>query len=362
MVTKPNKTKPVASPATGSSLTVLNASDVDEVISQLDLELALESQQKVFTAFSNGSDDIQVPHRSTLTTPTQSTLVMPSRADNLLGCKFVGVPNEGSDGLSGTTVVLDDKSGKVKGVINARKLTALRNACGESTCPTLTWKLIIGSALSLRAVPPKREPRNLLIFGSGAQAYAHATVFLPLFTTLESCTIIVRTPTPRSEALLSDLKTHFPKITLTMGSFEDTSFNLSQAVHNANIILTLVPTTTPLFNSVDVTSGTHLVLVGSYKPEMRDVDNELIKRGGVIIVDSKEACLKEAGEIISTGLLSEDMVELGTILGKQGEDLRTVGDVTIFKSVSLLHPKSEIRGRYHTTRAYFFGHFPSGSR
>jgi len=134
---------------------------------------------------------------------------------------------------------------------------------------------------------------------------------------------------------------------LTVGSSEDTSFNLSQAVHNANIILTLVPTTTPLFNSVDVTSGTHLVLVGSYKPEMRDVDNELIRRGGVIIVDSKEACLKEAGEIISAGLQSEDMVELGTVLGKQGEDLRTVGDVTIFKSVScasyspLRRPKPE---------------------
>jgi len=80
---------------------------------------------------------------------------------------------------------------------------------------------------------------------------------------------------------------------------------------------------------------------------MRDVDNELIRRGGVIIVDSKEACLKEAGEIISAGLQSEDMVELGTVLGKQGEDLRTVGDVTIFKSVScasyspLRRPKPE---------------------
>jgi len=91
---------------------------------------------------------------------------------------------------------------------------------------------------------------------------------------------------------------------------------------------------------------------------MRDVDNELIKRGGVIIVDSKEACLKEAGEIIGAGLQSEDMVELGAILGKQGEDLRTnLGDVTIFKSVScslfLSNPKSETRGRNLTNRAYF---------
>jgi len=138
MVTKPNRTKTATSPASGLSLTVLNASDVDQVISQLDLELALESQQKVFTAFSNGTNDIQVPHRSTLNTSTQSTLVMPSRAGDLVGCKFVGVPNEGSDGLSGTTVVLDHKTGKVKGLVNARKLTALRNACGMFTHPTLT--------------------------------------------------------------------------------------------------------------------------------------------------------------------------------------------------------------------------------
>lgn len=138
MVTKPNKIKTAVPSTSGTSLTVLNASDVDQVVSQLDLELALESQKKVFTAFSSGSDDIQVPHRSTLNTSTQNTLVMPSRAGDLVGCKFVGVPNEGSDGLSGTTVVLDEKTGKVKGVINARKLTALRNACGMCTRPPLT--------------------------------------------------------------------------------------------------------------------------------------------------------------------------------------------------------------------------------
>jgi ornithine cyclodeaminase len=71
---------------------------------------------------------------------------------------------------------------------------------------------------------------------------------------------------------------------------------------------------------------------------MRDVDDDLIKRGGVIVVDSKEACLKEAGELIRAGLGSDDLVELGAVLGPDGEDLRSrvgsTGDVTIFKSVS----------------------------
>jgi ornithine cyclodeaminase/alanine dehydrogenase-like protein (mu-crystallin family) len=121
-----------------SGLIVLTGSDVDTVLSKLDLELALSSQQDVFTAFSASSSTatetfaaIQIPHRATLVTESQKTLVMPSRAGRLLGCKFVAVPKEGDGGLPGSAVVLDAETGKVKGLVNARKLTALRNACGE---------------------------------------------------------------------------------------------------------------------------------------------------------------------------------------------------------------------------------------
>lgn len=194
---------------------------------------------------------------------------------------------------------------------------------------------------------------NLVIFGSGAQAHAHALVFLRLFPDLTTCTFVVRQSTARSEALLSELRTAFPKNTITIGDSSDASFNLSQAVHNASVILTLVPTTTPLFNSVDVTSGTHLVLVGSYKPEMRDVGNDLIQRAGVMVVDSKEACSQEAGELIEAGLGSDSdmLVELGVLFGQDGQDARNrvldSGDVTIFKSVCLHPPESFVlRTRY----------------
>lgn len=125
-----------------SDLTVLTASDVKAVLAKLDLELLLKSQQDVFTAFSashleskdeaeGGPSEIQIPQRASLVTPDQRTLVMPSRAGELVGCKFVGVPNEGSGGLPGSTVVIDHETGRVKGLVNARKLTALRNACGR---------------------------------------------------------------------------------------------------------------------------------------------------------------------------------------------------------------------------------------
>jgi ornithine cyclodeaminase/alanine dehydrogenase-like protein (mu-crystallin family) len=65
-------------------------------------------------------------------------LFMPARNADAGGtaCKIVSVPTAGGeDGLPGSTIIMDEESGKVRAVVNARKLTALRNACGE--CPVL---------------------------------------------------------------------------------------------------------------------------------------------------------------------------------------------------------------------------------
>jgi ornithine cyclodeaminase/alanine dehydrogenase-like protein (mu-crystallin family) len=131
--------KPAPSP---SSLTILSSSDVDSVLSSLDPELALASQSSVFTSFSRPPPpvclaksevpDIQIPHRLTVLSPEMTMLFMPSRAGEAggTGCKIVSVPSAGGEGLPASTLVMDEKTGKVKAVINARKLTALRNACG----------------------------------------------------------------------------------------------------------------------------------------------------------------------------------------------------------------------------------------
>lgn len=208
-----------------------------------------------------------------------------------------------------------------------------------------------GSALFLRRIPPASQPKNLLIFGSGAQAEAHASVFLSLWPSFEKVTFVIRRPTPRSAALLSSLTHAFPKIHFAAGvpfspDGEDRStdsglrLDLPRAVHEANVIVTATSSTVALFNSVDVTSGTRVVLIGSYKPHMREVDNELIRRAGIVVVDSKEACAREAGELIGAGMSGDQLAELGEVLrdGPPGafavKRVSKAGDVAIFKSVS----------------------------
>ena len=71
---------------------------------------------------------------------------------------------------------------------------------------------------------------------------------------------------------------------------------------------------------------------------MREVDTNLIRRAGIVVVDSRDACEVEAGELIQDGVGRDRMVELGELLSDDFGALRrkidSSGDVRVFKSVS----------------------------
>lgn len=75
---------------------------------------------------------------------------------------------------------------------------------------------------------------------------------------------------------------------------------------------------------------------------MVEVDEELIRRAGKILVDSRDACGAEAGELIKAKIEPEDLVEVGELLELDGKSIpdavnsvKRAGDVTIFKSVGI---------------------------
>lgn len=82
-------------------------------------------------------------------------------------------------------------------------------------------------------------------------------------------------------------------------------------------------------------------MIGSYKPEMHEVDQALMKRAAKVVVDSRKACERGAGEIIDAGNKAAGgtgLVELGELLGEAGLPGAVSGDifekeVIIFKSV-----------------------------
>jgi ornithine cyclodeaminase/alanine dehydrogenase-like protein (mu-crystallin family) len=130
---------------------------------------------------------------------------------------------------------------------------------------------------------------------------------------------------------------------------------IEAAVRNADIICRATPSTAPLFPSESVHPGTHIILVGSYTPEMAEVDSALVRRARVVLVDSRSACAVEAGELIAASVPQTCVVEVGELLRRapapaHGDEPRGWepdaqriaevlsagnGDITIFKSVGI---------------------------
>ena len=120
---------------------------------------------------------------------------------------------------------------------------------------------------------------------------------------------------------------------------DDFRGQVESAVRQTDCVCCATPSTTPLFRSEWMRPRTHIIPVGSYKPEMVEVDTALIRRAHS--VDSRSACVLEAGELIDAGLAAGDMVEVGELLrstpaggGVEGDSERG-RDVTVFKSVGL---------------------------
>lgn len=166
----------------------------------------------------------------------------------------------------------------------------------------------------------------MVIFGSGEQARQHALVFKAMWDSLETIVIAARKQTHRLRDLIDELSAELKQVKIS-----SVTSNHEQALGDANIIVTCTPSTEPLFDSSAVRDGTAMCLIGSYQPHMHEVDQALVARAGTIVVDSKSACLHEAGELIKAGKREQDLVELGELLDGSRADLSA--HVKIYKSV-----------------------------
>lgn len=101
--------------------------------------------------------------------------------------------------------------------------------------------------------------------------------------------------------------------------------DLEAAARAADVISCATLATEPLICGAWLASGTHLDLVGGFKPSMREADDEAVRRA-TVYVDTRAGALKEAGDIadpLRRGILSEadiagDLFDLcrGTAAGR----------------------------------------------
>jgi ornithine cyclodeaminase len=94
-----------------------------------------------------------------------------------------------------------------------------------------------------------------------------------------------------------------------------------------------------VFDGRDLKPGAHVNGVGSFTPQMQEIDRETVRRA-LVVVDSREAALEEAGDLIvplNEGEITPDHIhaELGEIVAGQKPGRTSAEQITFFKSVGV---------------------------
>ena len=73
--------------------------------------------------------------------------------------------------------------------------------------------------------------------------------------------------------------------------------DLEAAVRRADIVSTATLSAEPLIRGAWLAPGTHVDCVGAYRPNMRETDDEVVRRAR-IFVDTRAGAFGEAGDIL----------------------------------------------------------------
>ena len=294
---------------------ILNTGEIKNLISMGE---AINAMEQAFASFSDGTS--QVPQRFVSGFNNLDLFFKPAYNEELgrVAVKIItqkkdrnlqGVPT-----ILGVVLLLDIKTGAILSMMDGAYITALRTGAAG------------GIATKLLA---RKDAETVAVFGCGAQGK----------TQLES-TCLVR---PIKRILLYDLnKDAANKFKKEMEGKLNISMQVEKNLEHlkqADIICMATNSEKPLISQKDISKGVHINAIGSYKPNMQELDPLIIKEGK-FFVDSRESVLNESGDLIkpiSEHIFTDNVIEaeIGELINKKVLGRQHDDAITIFKSVGL---------------------------
>ncbi|CAG8935007.1 unnamed protein product [Penicillium salamii] len=262
-------------------------------------------------SFPESDKQIHQPLRTVFTTSKNNSCIFMPISDTVsTGIKVVTVAAGGIQGV----INVFNPEGRLQGLLAAAEITAFRTALATMTL--------------LVRVPIRKD--NILVLGSGRQAEWHARLALLLYPEqVRRVTFVNRGAKRLAEMdrdVIAELRGIYPDVTfstLAKEGVNDYQARLGEELGLSDVIFSCTPSIEPNFAFADlqaVPKQRFISLIGSYKPPMHEIDTETLLSGGKVYVDSKSACLEEAGELITAGLGEGDLIEMGDLLGSSGVD------------------------------------------
>jgi len=284
----------------------------DAVHAALPWPILAQALHAVFTA--RGADAPQVPLRHTHALGGDDRLLlMPAWDADLVVTKLVTVMPAAAHTVQASLLALDRASGRPLALLDGEAVTLRRTAAT--------------SALAARHLA-RPDAATLLLVGTGRLAGWMARAHAALRPGLQHLQVWGRRP-QAAQALANSLRGE--------GLPAQAVSDLQRAVRHADIVCCATTALQPLLPGAWLQPGTHLDLVGAFRPHMREVDTAAVQRARVI-VDTLAGALVEAGELvqaIGSGVVSPSHVlgELGDVLDGTLAGRTGAADITLFKSV-----------------------------
>ena len=282
----------------------------------------IEAMDAVLQEFAAG--DLFLPLRSVVRPPKSPGLMglmTAHRAGDApaFGLKAVAIfpenPRRGLDAHQGVVVVFDGEDGRVRGIIDASAVTAIRTAAVSAVA---TRALSIGNA------------GTLAVLGAGVQAAAHIEAMAYVMP-LERVRIYARRAEPAQELAAATAERY--------GVDAVAASSVEEAVRDAAVVCTTTTAREPIVERGWLAPGTHVNAVGSSIPTTRELSGETMAAAR-IVVDARESALNESGDILlamQEGALAGDvaLVELGEVLSGRAPGRADAQELTVFVSLGL---------------------------
>jgi thiomorpholine-carboxylate dehydrogenase len=219
-----------------------------------------------------------------------------------MGAKLVSF-YPGNEGTGTAThhamiVLFRPDTGEPLAIMDGRLITEMRTAA-------------VSAAVTKYLAAP--DAHVLALVGSGVQAHAHVQA-LSLVRHFDEIRVWSRTAA-HAERFAEQRKAK--------------AMPIADAVRGADVVVTATNALQPILQGHWLKPGAHVNAVGSPRPNWRELDDRTM--ANILVVDSREAVLKESGDVILSG--AEIYAEAGEIFA--GIKAAPLSETTVFKSVGL---------------------------
>jgi thiomorpholine-carboxylate dehydrogenase len=276
--------------------------DEEQVRQHLRMAELIPAMEKALIDFSAGK--VTQPVRSVITVDPPGGFfgMMPALTPEGLGIKivtFYATNAERSLATHMATIFLvDPETGTPLAVMDGTLITEMRTAAVSAV------------ATKLLAAP---EAKVLAILGSGVQARSHIEA-LRLVRSFEQIRVWSRTPA------------HAERFAEEIGG---KAIPDEAAVRDADVVVTVTNSKTPVLKGSWLKSGCHVNAVGACRPDWRELDDKAM--ANVVFVDSRQGAMKESGDVILSG--AKIYADIGEVLAGKVPSRAT--ETTVFKSLGL---------------------------